>query len=308
MNQNWTMFLRALDAGASLHDAALRAGVPVDEAERLAMTRHVLRYQQGEATKRRKVWLAASLTVGVAVATALTASPAFAQSCTQTLPSPLITFCPDSPAQAANVNDNTQQLITWLQQKVGTVGSANVTTTGSITSGSLTTGAISAANLTSSGSGTFTGALTAGGTLSAARGSFSAGTIQRGGAAITATSDLGLYSRVATNFIRIVTNNAPIRFYTQEGADGIGATAAFSVETDGTLTGATGEPEGTAWLPPNFCVIVPRNTTCPGNWDAREVKWDTEDDSNADQGKDGRSSWDDGNSASVRMRFCCRAW
>lgn len=53
------------------------------------------------------------------------------------------------------------------------------------------------------------------------------GVIQRGGDAITETSDLGLYSRVDKNWIRIVTTNAPIRFFT----DGtVGSNAEFSIE------------------------------------------------------------------------------
>lgn len=49
------------------------------------------------------------------------------------------------------------------------------------------------------------------------------GVIQRGGAAIGATSDLGLYSRVEGNYLRIVTNGGQIKFYTNEGPSGIGA-------------------------------------------------------------------------------------
>lgn len=48
------------------------------------------------------------------------------------------------------------------------------------------------------------------------------GVIQRGGAAITATSDLGLYSRVEGNYMRFSTNAGQIKFYTTEGANGIG--------------------------------------------------------------------------------------
>lgn len=48
----------------------------------------------------------------------------------------------------------------------------------------------------------------------------SAGTIQRGGSAISTTADLGLYSRIASNWMRFSTNNADIRFYTTD-ADGV---------------------------------------------------------------------------------------
>lgn len=55
------------------------------------------------------------------------------------------------------------------------------------------------------------------------------GVIQRGGTAITNVSDLGLYSQVDKNWIRIVTTNAPIRFFTDGG---IGTRMSLSVEAD----------------------------------------------------------------------------
>lgn len=57
------------------------------------------------------------------------------------------------------------------------------------------------------------------------------GVIQRGGTAITATNDLGLYSRVSGEWMRYVTNNARHVFFTQEGASGIGQGEAVSIET-----------------------------------------------------------------------------
>jgi len=51
------------------------------------------------------------------------------------------------------------------------------------------------------------------------------GVIQRGGAAITATSDLGLYSRVTGNYMRFVTTEGNIQFYTKSGTEGIGESA-----------------------------------------------------------------------------------
>lgn len=58
------------------------------------------------------------------------------------------------------------------------------------------------------------------------------GVLQRGGAAITATNDLGLYSRVDGNWIRIVTNNAPVRFFSD---DNTGNSINVSVESGGQL-------------------------------------------------------------------------
>lgn len=61
------------------------------------------------------------------------------------------------------------------------------------------------------------------------------GVIQRGGAAITATNDLGLYSRVEGNFMRFSTNGGQIKFYTSEGTNGIGEDnggEAFEINAD----------------------------------------------------------------------------
>jgi hypothetical protein len=58
------------------------------------------------------------------------------------------------------------------------------------------------------------------------------GVIQRGGTAITNTNDLGLYSQVEGNYIRFVTRNAPLRFYTDGG---IGTDAKMSIEANGKI-------------------------------------------------------------------------
>lgn len=67
----------------------------------------------------------------------------------------LITFSPDDPAVAAEVNANFTQLRTWLETKVGAVGTAGVTTP------SLTTaGTVAAAAVTATGNVTATGTVT----------------------------------------------------------------------------------------------------------------------------------------------------
>lgn len=75
--------------------------------------------------------------VGVAAVSALAfvtwSLPAFAQSCTASLPAPLVAVCPDEPALASVFNGNFQQVVTWSEQKLGTVGTANITAAGSLT-------------------------------------------------------------------------------------------------------------------------------------------------------------------------------
>ncbi|MBI4947114.1 MAG: hypothetical protein HY840_12020 [Bacteroidetes bacterium] len=56
------------------------------------------------------------------------------------------------------------------------------------------------------------------------------GVIQRGGTAITATTDLGLYSRPAGSWMRFVTNAAPIRFFSD---DNTGTNFNMSIESNG---------------------------------------------------------------------------
>lgn len=63
------------------------------------------------------------------------------------------------------------------------------------------------------------------------------GVIQRGGTAITATNDLGLYSRINGNWIRIVSNAAPIRFFSDDGS---GTNVNVSIEADGVLEARKG--------------------------------------------------------------------
>ncbi len=71
----------------------------------------------------------------------------------------LTTFSANAPALASEVNGNFSTLKTWLEQKVGPVGTNNITTAGSVTAGSVSAGAITS-------TGAVTGAsLVTGGTL-----------------------------------------------------------------------------------------------------------------------------------------------
>ncbi len=91
--------------------------------------------------------VAVAALVAVAGGVGLLSTEAYAQACAQTLPSPLRTFCADSPAIAAEVNANNAALVSFIEQKVGTVGNANIST-----GGTLNTGAATVASLNVGGS------------------------------------------------------------------------------------------------------------------------------------------------------------
>lgn len=84
------------------------------------------------------------------------------------------------------------------------------------------------------------------------------GVIQRGTTQITATNDLGLYSQVAGNWIRIASNAAPIKFFVDQGGGNSAGTNALvnmenafggGVAIGANMTGATNPtPDGRAVL------------------------------------------------------------
>jgi len=80
----------------------------------------------------------------------------------------LVTFVPDTPALASEMNANFQQLRAWLEQKVGTVGSAAITTSGAVNAGAVTAaGAVNAGSTVTSGNANVGGALTVTGVINA---------------------------------------------------------------------------------------------------------------------------------------------
>ncbi len=86
-----------------------------------------------------------------------------------TAPSPwsssLVLFCADTPARAADVNQNFSALLGFIQQKVGAVGSTNLTVTGaSALQGGLT---VTGGTTSITGVTTVTGATTVNGPLQA---------------------------------------------------------------------------------------------------------------------------------------------
>jgi len=79
---------------------------------------------------------------------------------------------------------------------------------------------------------TVTGNVSLGSLTVNGRMSVSDGVIQRGGAPLTTTADLGLYSQLDSQWIRFVTKNAPFLFYSDGGA---GTTPMFIIEPSGNV-------------------------------------------------------------------------
>lgn len=74
--------------------------------------------ERSRRTARRR--LAAAGVLVSCVVFALVGRVAFSQAtCTQTLPSPLVTFCPDSPAKASEVNDNFAGVLSLMNARIG---------------------------------------------------------------------------------------------------------------------------------------------------------------------------------------------
>lgn len=120
-----------LEEIAKRHDVdpkVLAAVVEVQAAQRAS---------QWQAVRRWSARVAAVMVVSLVVVTGRAIA---AGNCTQTLPAPLITFCGDSPALAAEVNGNLQQLYSWILSPPASVAvkgnlstAANGTAVGSIT-------------------------------------------------------------------------------------------------------------------------------------------------------------------------------
>jgi hypothetical protein len=76
------------------------------------------------------------------------------------------------------------------------------------------------------------------------------GVIQRGTTQINITNDLGLYSQPAGNWVRVASNSAPIKFFTdQGGGNGAGTNATMSVDPNGgVILNSNGAPATNALL------------------------------------------------------------
>lgn len=132
---------RAIASGRPLEQLSAELGMSLEELVAWRSVYEAARRDVSRSSKKR--WLGAVAAIALVL---LTPRVMAAGTCAQTLPAPLITFCADEPALASDVNSNLQQLVNWVQQKVGTVGTADLTTTGNISAAN-----ISAANINASG-------------------------------------------------------------------------------------------------------------------------------------------------------------
>lgn len=92
------------------------------------------------------------------------------------------------------------------------------------------------------------------------------GVIQRGTTQITSTNDLGLYSQVSGNWIRIASNLAPIKFFTdQGGANSAGTNSLMDVESaNGGGVAISAENTGATNGSPNAKAILDLQSTTKG--------------------------------------------
>ena len=310
--------LDAVERGDGVVEAAAAAGMEPSAALQWATMASVIERRQQRRSVRTRFIAVGAVAAGVAGLIAFAGLPAAAAGAAcggaeVALTSPLFTFCANTPALASSVNANFRQLVAWVEAKVGTVGNDKISTTGSASVGALTatsvsaTTSVSAPSLTATGNGSVTaGSLTATGATSTATLSVSNGVIQRGTPVITATTNLGLYSRTAGAAVHLVANGGEVRMYGKAAANGTGSGDSFGVNTSGTpVASFGGVGANTPLLPNSFCVIVPANTTCPSGWRSRAyIRWDTEDDNNGDS-YNTQVGYNGGNN-SVGMDFCCR--
>lgn len=140
---------RALASGRPLEELSTELGLSVEELITWRSVYEAARRDVSRSTKKR--WLGAIIGI---VLVLLTPRVMAAGTCAQTLPAPLVTMCSDEPALASEVNGNFQQLVTWVQQKVGTVGTADLTTTGNINAANINATGALRLNATDPGSGT----------------------------------------------------------------------------------------------------------------------------------------------------------
>lgn len=149
-----TAVLELLEGHSSAEAVAAKAGVSLAELEgwRDAYVAGLKAGAPVRRTVRRRRLAAAGAAVGLA-GVAAWVSIAYAATCTQTLPAPLVTFCANNPAVASEINANFAAVVQFVTSKVGAVGNTNVTITGPLQASGTTTFTGPSVNVATPGSG-----------------------------------------------------------------------------------------------------------------------------------------------------------
>jgi hypothetical protein len=220
-------------------------------------------------------------------------------------------FAPDTPALASNVNWNFAQLKEWLEQKVGTSGTAavtmtstlNVTGQATLTGGASVTGATAHRGEVRVQSGSTSNAATAAG-----KPLFISAILGDGNAVQTGNIEFrhdNLTQGIGFGFNTIYATGSNPNQDLGLKARGTGSVQVYSTMKAGQILSSDGDSQSPVILPPNFCVIVPQGATCPTGWNGPQgIRWDTEDDGNGDS-VGSQVGVNCGNS-SICMTFCCR--
>lgn len=138
---------QALRSTEPLAEAAQKHGVSIEELELWAALHEASAATQARRSKRlRRVGMVVVACLAFASISLATRALA-AGTCSQTLPAPLITFCPDEPALASEVNDNFAQLRSWILAPPAAVSATSsitaagaISTPGAMSSGTMATG------------------------------------------------------------------------------------------------------------------------------------------------------------------------
>lgn len=120
---------RVLRGHSTAEQEAQALGVEPAAVE--AWAAFMLEGMRAESTRRRGRVARPAVAVAVVLLGVLLVRPVFAQvTCTQTLPFPLVTLCPDEPARAADVNGNFAALAAAALRTGPLDGGARITTPG----------------------------------------------------------------------------------------------------------------------------------------------------------------------------------
>ncbi len=208
----------------------------VDQLERVLATQSA---KSKAPRKRHRVFVAMAVVLFAAVVP-LWASTAWAATCAQTLPAPMVTFCPNNPAVAADVNANFQQLATWVEAKTGTISNTNITAQ-SITS----VGAVRAAMVDSASGLNLTWNKSAG----------------------TGESDFQNFPGLGPGGFAFYNNNTKIA--SLDSAGNLAINGSITLAANGTIAGSGGTARRPSFMASANCTAVTCSISCaPG-----VVKW-----------------------------------